>query len=174
MPHVTAHSLAPVHVVLQSPVHFTLHADESLQAIEPVSTWILQFELMLQATLAIAPSLKSHVESPLQLTLLASPPTPLQSEVSLHAIVSASLVLPSHFAPLVQASEQSLSPHSALQSVPAVHAHVVSAHTQPAPLQVGDELSLPHPNPATANPTMITTELMCIRVASHGTVSRCL
>jgi hypothetical protein len=74
---VTAHSELPVQVVLQSPMHFTLQVALSLHAIVPLSTWILQLELMLHATVADAPSLKSQSELAVHDTELASPPRPL-------------------------------------------------------------------------------------------------
>jgi hypothetical protein len=143
-PHVTAHSVLPVQVVLQSPSHFTLHVDESAHAIVlPSPTWSLQFALVLHTALASAPSLKSQVELAVQVTWLLSPPTPLHSDESLHVTRNSSLELPSHFVDSVQLSEQALSPHSVLQSTPATQVHAESLHAQPVPEHTGS-LSPPH------------------------------
>jgi hypothetical protein len=77
-----------------------------------------------------------------------SPPWPLHCDESLHVTVSASVELPLHFAEFVQASEHALSPHSVLQSAPAVHVHAESAHVQPVPVQTGAP-----PSPPQAAPT---------------------
>jgi hypothetical protein len=125
-PHVTAHSELPVHVALQSPSHLMVHAVESEQAIVLSSpTWILQVALMLQTAFAPSPSLKSQFELAVHVTSLSSPPKPLHCDESAHVNVRVPSVLPSHFAELVHASEQSESPQAVLQSAPAVQVHAV-------------------------------------------------
>src|SRR5688572_1027554 len=78
-----------------------------------------------------------------QVITLPSPPAPLHCDVSLHVSVSGPSVLPSHFAAVVQSSEQASSPHSVLQSVPAAHVHAESVHEQPVPVQTGSAVSSP-------------------------------
>jgi hypothetical protein len=96
--------------------------------------------------------LKSQLELAVHVTRLASPPMPLHSEESLQVTVSAPVVLPLHFASLVQLSAQSSSPHSVLQSPPATHTQEESAHVHPAPVHVGADPSPPQPAPS---PSMI-------------------
>jgi hypothetical protein len=152
VPHVTAHSAPFAHVALQSPKHFTSQFDVSLHVIVPPSTWTLQLESALHTTVAIAPSLKSQFDIALQVTVLPSPPCPLHIDVSLQVATSSSVVLPSHFAPVVHANVHAESKHSALQSAPEVQLHAVSTQTQPSPVHVGaDELSLPHAAAATVS-----------------------
>lgn len=68
-PHVTAHSALPVHVVLQSPSHFTLQLEESLQVtVLAGPTWSLQVALVLHTARDAAPSLKSQLELALHVT----------------------------------------------------------------------------------------------------------
>jgi len=142
-PHVTAHSELPVQVVLQSPSHLTLHVVEPEHAIVlPAPTSILHVALVSQTTIDASPSLRSQFELAVQVTLLSLPPAALHCDESLHVIVIASLLSPSHFVAIVQASEQGPS-QVALQSVPAAQAQLLSAHVQPVPLQTGAPLSLP-------------------------------
>lgn len=149
-PHVTAHSALPVQVARQSPSHFTLQLDESLQAIVLAApTCSLQVALVLHAAVAIAPSLKSQFELAVHVTSLASPPTPLHEELSLHVTVNASSEVPSHFALVVQLNEHGPSPQSVLQSAPATHVHAESVHSHPVPLHVGSLASPPHAIAAT-------------------------
>lgn len=115
-----------------------------------VPTWILHVALVLHAAVDVSPSLKSQFELAVHVMLLPPPPMPLHSEESLHMTVSESVELPLHFAPLVQLSEHSESPHSVLQSVPAAHAHAESVHVHPVPVHVGAAPSSP-PHAATAN-----------------------
>ncbi len=151
-PHVTTHSVLPVHVVLQSPSHFTKQVDESAHVTVLSSpTWSLQEALVLQLTVDIAPSLKSQSALAVHVTWLASPPAPLQCEESLQVNVSSPLVLPSHLVESLQATEQSAVPHCALQSWPATQAHALSTHAHPAPVQVGAGASLPPHAAASAN-----------------------
>lgn len=131
----TAHSELVAHVVLQSPRHFTVQADVSLQAIAPPSTWILHVDSALHATVAIAPSLKS------------------QFDIALHVIVLPSHPALAHRRVVARCGQlaHAESKHSVLQSAPAVQLHAVSTHTQPSPVQVGCEVSLPpHATAATA------------------------
>jgi hypothetical protein len=146
-PHVTAHSLPPVQVVRQLPSHFTVHVAESLHvAVLDAPSCSLQFDIMLHVAIPIAPNLKSQSDVAVHVTRLPSPPTPLHIDVSLHVTVSASSDVPSHFAAFVQFNEQSSPPHVVLQSVPAVHVHAESVHTQPVPTQAGALLP-PPPHP---------------------------
>jgi hypothetical protein len=139
-PHVTTHCVLPVQVVRQSPSHLTPQLDESAQVTVLSSpTCSLHVALMSHTTVDAASSLKSQLELAVHVTRLPSPPRPLQSEESLQVTVSAPVVLPLHFAELVQLSEQSSSPHSVLQSAPATHAQEESAHVHPVPVQVGAE-----------------------------------
>jgi hypothetical protein len=144
-PHVTTHSLLPVHVALQSPSHFTLHAAESAHAIVLLSpTCSLQFELVLHVTIDLAPSFTSHVELAVHVTWLASPPVPLHSDESLQVSSSSSVDVPWHLLDCVQSSEHAESPQSVLQSAPATHSHAVSAHEHPVPVQTGARSSPLH------------------------------
>jgi hypothetical protein len=99
----------------------------------------LHVVLVLHIAVERAPSLKSQSELALHATTLPSPPMPLHSELLLQPRVSTSVELPLHFADAEQLSAHASSPHSVLQSVPAVQLHEVSAHTQPVPEQVGAE-----------------------------------
>jgi hypothetical protein len=139
-PHVTAHPVLPVQVVRQSPSHLTLQLDESAQVtVLPPPTCSLHVALVSHAAIDTAPSLKSQLELAVHVTRLPSPPLPLHSEESLQVTVSAPVVLPLHFADIVQLSEQSSSPHSVLQFAPATHAQAESVHVHPLPVQVGSE-----------------------------------
>ena len=143
-PQVVVHAAAPVHVVLQSPSHFTEQVEKSAQAtMLPTPSCSLQFELALQTTLALVPSLKSQVVLPVQVSLLESPPAPLHADESLQVNVSAPEVCPWHLVPEVQLSAQSPVPQSVLQSVPAAQVQAVSTHAHPVPLQTGAAPSLP-------------------------------
>ena len=107
-------------------------------------TCSLHVVLVLHVAADRAPSLKSQLELPVHVTWLLSPPMPLHSEESLQTTVSASVELPLHFADAEQLSAHASSPHSVLQSAPAMQLHEVSAHTQPVPVQVGAEPPPPH------------------------------
>jgi hypothetical protein len=144
-PHVTTHSLLPVHVVLQSPSHFTMHAAESAHATVLSSpTCSLQLALVLHVTIEPAPSFMSQLELAVHVTWLSSPPNPLHSDESLHVSVSSSVDVPSHFVDIVQLSEHGPPPQSLLQSAPATHMQAVSAHVHPVPLHTGAASSPPH------------------------------
>jgi hypothetical protein len=80
----------------------------------------------------------------------------LHSEVSLHVTLRASVVVPWHFAAMVQTREHASSLHSVLQSVPAAHVQAESVQVQPTPKHVGAPLSSP-PHPA-APASMIETK----------------
>jgi hypothetical protein len=150
---VTTHSVLSVQVVRQSPSHLTVQVAEPEHAIVlPSPASILQSELVAHVIVESSPTLKSHFVLALHVTSLSSPPAPLHSDESLHVSVKAPVVLPLHFAVLVHASEQSRSPHSVLQSVPAVQAHAVSAHVQPVP--VHEAVSLPPHAPITRPATI--------------------
>jgi len=162
-PQVTAHSELSVHVALQLPSHLTLQVAEPEQAIVlPSPASILQFELTVQDTSESAPILNSHFVLAAHATSLSSPPAPLHSDESLQVSVRAPVVLPLHLAALAQASSQSRSPHSALQSVPAVHVHASSAHVQPVP--VHEAVSSP-PHAPRSETTKPTTKSHVIRMA---------
>jgi hypothetical protein len=142
---VTAHSEPLAQVVLQSPLHLIVQLEVELHVtVLPPPTSSLHIELPLQVAVDEASSLKSQFEVSLHVTVLWSPPSPLHCDESLHATVSAPLVSPSHFDALVHASEQSLSPHAVLQSVPAVHEQLESAQTQPVPAQLAPVSLPPH------------------------------
>ena len=110
-------------------------------------TCSLQIALVLHVAVAISPSLKSQLELAVHVTWLSAPPAPLHMDVSLHVTVSASSELPSHFAPVVQLSEQGPSPQSVLQSVPAAHVQAESVHVHPTPVHVGAVSLPPHATP---------------------------
>jgi hypothetical protein len=147
-PHVTAHAVLPVQVARQSPSHLTLQLAESAQVTVLLGpTCSLHVALVLHVASDSASSLKSQLELAMHVTWLPSPPVPLHSEESLQVTDSEPDVLPLHFAELTQLRAQSSSPHSVLQSAPAVQVHAVSSHTQPAPVQVG---APPPPQPTSA------------------------
>ena len=134
-----------MHVVLQSPSHLTSQVGEPVHVIVllvPICS--LQLEVVSHCAVDPPPSLKSHVELPMQTSVLPKPPVPLQSEVSLQMTCSVSAESPWHFASVLQTSEHAVSPHSALQSSPAVQVHAVSTQSQPVPLQLGPSPLSPH------------------------------
>jgi hypothetical protein len=148
-PHVTAHSELPVHVVRQSPLHFTVHAVESVQVTRLIApTSILHVALALHVTADEAPSFTSQVELSAHVALLLSPPTPLHCEESAHVRASSCSDVASHFALLEHVSAQSSSPQVVLQSAPATHAHAMPEHVQPVPVHVGSESLPPHAAPS--------------------------
>lgn len=156
------HCVLPVHVVRQSPKHFTVHDAESEHVTtlrSPTSS--LHVVLALQVTAAASPSLKSQLELSTHDTVLPSPPIPLQSDESLQVTESSSADVALHFALSEHASEHAPSPQSVLQSAPPTHAHAASAHWQPAPVHVGSE-------PPQAAPSKQITSIharMCILLA---------
>jgi hypothetical protein len=148
-PHVMAHSEPPVQVARQFPLHLTLQLAESAQVTVLLSpTCSLHVALVLHVARDAASSLKSQLELAVHVTRLPSPPMPLHSEESLQVTDSAPVVLPLHFAEVVQSSEQSSSPQSVLQSAPATHTHAESAHVHPVPVQIGAPPSPPQPTPS--------------------------
>jgi hypothetical protein len=148
----------------------TLHvADPEHAAVLAAPSWSLQVALVSHAATEDAPTLKSQFELAVQVRRLASPPFPLHSDESLHVRVSASSELPLHFADWLHVSAQAASPHSVLQSAPAMQLHAESAHTHPVPVQLGAE-SPPQPASAIEIPNMIDNA-MFIMIASFEAVN---
>ena len=87
-PQVTAHVAVPLQLTRQSPEHVTVQLELSRQITEPPSSWSMQFAVEAHVTSAAAPSVKSHVELPLQARMLLSPPEPLHCDESLHEKLS--------------------------------------------------------------------------------------
>jgi hypothetical protein len=94
------------------------------------------------------------------MTELASPPFPLQFDVSLQVKVSAPVVVPLHFAADVHASAHASLPQLVTQSEPATHEQLVSAHVHPVPVHVGTPEDLLPPHAAARNATHRMRALM--------------
>lgn len=165
-PQVTEHCVLAAQVTWQSPSHLTLHVEDPEQvAVLAVPSWSLQVALVSHVAIEAVPSLKSQFVLDEQVTRLALPPIPLHADESLHVTVSASSELPLHLADWLHASEQASSPHSVLQSVPAVQVQAVSAHTHPVPAHVGP----PPPQPPAS---AIEIPRMTVRMRCMGIHSR--
>jgi hypothetical protein len=162
-PQVTEQVAVWAQVTMQSWSHLMSHRDCSVQlTVLAEPRLILHADVALQVAVELAPALRSQFELAAHASVLSAPLFPLHSEVSWHSSVSAPFVLPLHLASVVQSSEQASSPHSVLQSWPAMQVHAESAHEHPTPVQVGAALSPPQPR--APRKTDIATQVASIRI----------
>lgn len=167
--HVIEQAVVVAHVATQSVSHLMLQLAVPSQAMVPELVRLnLQTAESLQVAVEPAPALKSQFDCAPQRIWLPGPPLPLHDDLSSQVSASAPSVLPLHFAPTVQLTEHAAAPHCTLQSAPATQLQALSAHVQPAPLQVGAGPLPQASRPRTAAIATTVPNRLMIMAASRG------